>query len=523
MTATATRPAPADAPEIEQPDHEIVIVGNGFSGLGTAIKLKQSGIDDFLIIDKADSVAGTWRENTYPGCACDVPSHMYSYSFEQNPDWTRMYAPQPEIRAYLERCVDKYGLRDHLVLNTKALGAEWDESAGLWRCRAEGPEGESAITARFLVSGIGGLHVPSAPDFPGIENFKGAVFHSAQWDHDYDLTGKRVAVIGTGASSIQFVPEIQPQVEQLDLYQRTAPWIMPKVDRGISRFERRLYRALPFLQRGIRYGIYWFLELVALRVVKSERIGRIAERIATRHLQKQVSDPVKRQKLTPNYEIGCKRILMSNTYYAALDQPNAAVITDGIAEIRAGSVVDGAGVEREVDAIILGTGFDTQAMASSVELRGVGGRLLAEEWTESGIQAHRGTMIAGFPNLFFLLGPNTGLGHNSVVFMIERQIGLALKAIKECRHRGPGVSLAPTATAQASFNQRVQDELRDAVWSRGTCQSWYLDSHGRNITLWPGATWQFRNELNSLKVDEYEFATPAHSPSSELIPAAVAA
>lgn len=520
---TDTELKPTTEASVERPDHEVLIVGNGFSGLGMAIKLKQAGVQDFLIIDKADSVAGTWRENTYPGCACDVPSHMYSFSFEQNPDWTRMYAPQPEIRAYLERCTDKYGLRDHLVLNTKAIGADWDEAAGLWRCRAEGPDGELTVTARFLVSGIGGLHVPSEPRFPGIENFNGIVFHSAKWNHDYDLTGKRVAAIGTGASSIQFVPEIQPKVEQLDLYQRTAPWIMPKIDRGISKAERSVYKRFPLTQKLARYGIYWFLELVALRVVKSQRVGQVAERIAIRHLEKQVADPEKRRKLTPNYEIGCKRILMSNTYYRSLDQPNADVVTDGIAEIRAHSIVDGAGVEREVDTIILGTGFDTQAMASSVELRGIDGKLLADEWTESGIQAHRGTMIAGYPNLFFLLGPNTGLGHNSVVFMIERQIELALKAISAASSRGAGVSITPTPSAQQAFNERVQDELREAVWSRGTCQSWYLDSHGRNITLWPGATWQFRNELVELKADEYDFAAPARTGSEDQSLAAAAA
>ena len=524
MPATAVKRATTEGADPEAPDHEVLIVGTGFSGLGMAIKLKQMGVSDFLIIDKADSVAGTWRENTYPGCACDVPSHMYSYSFEPNPGWSQMYAPQPEIKDYLERCTDKYGLRDHLLLGTKAIGADWDESAGLWRCRGQGSGGEVSLTARFLVSGIGGLHVPSEPDFPGIENFGGTVFHSAKWNHDYDLTGKRVAVVGTGASAIQFVPEIQPRVRKLDLYQRTAPWVLPKLDRRIPKVERALYRRFPSTQRAYRVALYWFLELVVLRAIKGERFGRLAEKLGRNNLERQVADPVKRRRLTPNYEFGCKRMLMSNTYYRALGEPNADVITDGIAEIRANSIVDSGGVEREVDAIILGTGFDTQAMATSVALRGVGGKLLGDEWAESGIQAHRGTMVAGYPNLFFLLGPNTGLGHNSVVFMIERQIELAMKAISEAGRRGPGVSVAPTVSAQRAFNDRVQDELRDAVWSRGTCQSWYLDSHGRNITLWPGATWQFRNELTELRLDEYEFAAPEQPAAAEnRITAAVAA
>jgi cation diffusion facilitator CzcD-associated flavoprotein CzcO len=504
MEATAPRTDAPDVRSAEQPDHEIVIVGSGFSGLGMAIKLRQAGIDDFVLIEKADSVAGTWRENTYPGCACDVPSHMYSFSFEPNPDWTEMYAPQQEIRDYLEHCADKYDLRRHILFGTRAISATWDAEAGLWRCVDEGPDGRQERTARFVVSGIGGLHVPAAPDFPGIENFEGEVFHSATWNHDVELEGKRVAVIGTGASAIQFVPEIAPKLAHLDLYQRTAPWVLPKLDRHIPRFERRLYRRFPSLQRAYRRGLYWYLELVMLRGIKSERFGRVFEWLGRRNLKRQVQDPEKRAKLEPSYEFGCKRLLMSNTYYRALDGPNADVITEGIAEIRPNSIVGGDGVEREVDVIILGTGFDTKAMASSVALRGERGRLLADQWGETGIQAHRGTMIAGYPNLFFLLGPNTGLGHNSVVFMIECQIKLALQAMQRARDAGDA-AIAPRAEAQAAYNERLQDELGDAVWSR-SCKSWYMDEHGRNITLWPQATWKFRNELLKLKPDEYELA-----------------
>jgi cation diffusion facilitator CzcD-associated flavoprotein CzcO len=487
---------------VAQPDHEVVIVGTGFSGLGMAIKLREAGIDDFVLIEKADSVAGTWRENTYPGCACDVPSHMYSFSFEPNPDWSEMYAPQEEIRAYLERIADEYDLRPHIVFNTRAVSATWDAEAGLWRCVADGPDGPAERTARFLVSGIGGLHVPAAPDFPGIERFQGEVFHSATWNHDVSLDGKRVAVVGTGASAIQFVPEIAPKAARLDLYQRTAPWVLPKLDRRIPRFERRLYRRFPALQRAYRRAIYWYLELVILRAVQSERFGRLFEWMGRRNLERQVKDPVKRAKLMPHYEFGCKRLLMSNDYYRALDRPNADVVTAGIAEVRPRSIVDAQGVEREVDVIILGTGFDTQAMAKTVALRGEGGRSLADEWAEAGIQAHRGTMVAGYPNLFFLLGPNTGLGHNSVVFMIECQIGLALQAIGRAR-AADGAAIAPRAEAQAAYNVRLQEELKDAVWSR-SCKSWYVDAHGRNITLWPHETWKFRNENLRLADDEYE-------------------
>ena len=487
----------------EPADHEVLIVGTGFSGLGMGIKLKEAGIDDFVIVEKADSVAGTWRENTYPGCACDVPSHMYSFSFEPNPDWSQMYAQQGEIRAYLEHCADKYDLRDHIVFHTRAISAEWDAEAGLWRCVAEGPDGRVERTARFVVSGIGGLHVPAKPDFPGIENFEGDVFHSATWDHDVELEGRRVAAIGTGASAIQFVPEIAPQVATLDLYQRTAPWILPKIDRPIPRFERRLYRRFPALQRLYRWGLYWFLETVMLRGVRSKRFGRLFERAGRRHLAHQVKDPVKREKLAPHYEYGCKRILMSNDYYRTLDRPNADVVTDPITEVTQTGIVAG-GVERAVDVIILGTGFDVNAMGSAVEIRGLGGRKLAEEWAETGIQAHRGTMIAGYPNLFMLLGPNTGLGHNSVVFMIECQARLAVQAIERARAgNGARLGIAPRAEAQRAYNGWLQAELKDAVWSR-SCKSWYVDAHGRNITLWPHETWRFRNETRRLKAEEYE-------------------
>jgi cation diffusion facilitator CzcD-associated flavoprotein CzcO len=502
MPATAARPA-ASAATAETPDHEVVIVGTGFSGIGAAIKLKEAGIEDFVVFDKAESVAGTWRENTYPGCACDVPSHMYSFSFEQNPDWSEMYAPQPEIRAYLERTTDKYGVRPHLRFGFKALSATWDEGAGLWRCTGEGPEGPEEMTARFLISGIGGLHVPAKPHLQGLESFEGVAFHSAEWDHSVDLKGKKVAVIGTGASAIQFVPAIAREVGRLDLYQRTAPWVLPKLDRHIPKFERRLYKRFPFLQRAYRRGLYWYLELVIYRGITGKRFGRFFERAGLKNLERQVKDPVKREKLKPGYEFGCKRMLMSNTYYKALDLPHADVVTESIASVGPNSITTEDGVTREVDVIIYGTGFDTQAMASSVEITGRGGKLLGELWQREGIQAHRGTMISGFPNLFFLLGPNTGLGHNSVVFMIECQIRLVIQAISEARLRS--ASVTPTRNAQDSYNSAMQSNLGDAVWSRG-CKSWYLDATGRNITLWPGETFRFYESTRKLDPGEYEWA-----------------
>jgi cation diffusion facilitator CzcD-associated flavoprotein CzcO len=515
MPATAHRAAASTATPLH-PDHEVVIVGTGFSGIGAAIKLKEAGLEDFVVFDKAQEVAGTWRENTYPGCACDVPSHMYSFSFEQNPDWSEMYAPQPEIREYLERVTDKYGVRPHLRLGFRAVSATWDEGAGLWRFVGEGPDGAQELTARFLISGIGGLHVPAKPHLQGLESFEGPTFHSAEWDHSVDLEGKKVAVIGTGASAIQFVPAIAGHVGQLDLYQRTAPWVLPKLDRPIPKFERRLYRRFPLLQRAYRRGLYWYLELVMYRAITSKRFGRLFERAGLKNLERQVKDPVKREKLTPQYEFGCKRLLMSNTYYKALDRPNADVVTEPIAEVGPRSITTEDGTTRDADVIIYGTGFDTQAMASSVEITGESGQMLAELWQREGIQAHRGTMIAGFPNLFFLLGPNTGLGHNSVVFMIECQIRLVIQAIEEARRRS--ASVAPSKPAQESYNWKMQSELIGAVWSRG-CKSWYLDAQGRNITLWPGETFRFYESTRKLDPAEYVWAgadAPAASDHREL-------
>lgn len=500
--------------------HRIAIIGAGFSGLGMAIRLKQEGLTDFVVIERASEIGGTWRDNTYPGCQCDIPSVLYSYSFAPNPRWTRTYPLQEEIRDYLRRCATDFDVLPYIRFDHEVTGAAWDDDENLWRI--ETSQGE--ITADILVGGQGGLSTPSLPDIPGLQTFQGTLFHSAQWNHDHDLTGDRVAVIGTGASSIQFVPEIAKQVARLDLYQRTAPWVLPKLDRSFSKIERGLYKRFPVLQRAYRRGIYWFLETIMLQGVKSRRFGRLFERAGRKNLELHVKDPVKRAKLMPDYEYGCKRLLMSNSYYRSLDRPNAEVITDGIAEIRAGSIVSVDGTERAVDAIILGTGFDVQAMASSVAIRGAGGHLLADEWAETGIQAHRGTMVAGFPNLFFLLGPNTGLGHNSIVFMIECQIGLAIQAIAKARGAGEDVGIAPTLEAQSVFNERIQRDLSEAVWSRGTCQSYYLDAHGRNISLWPGETWRFRHETRRLKPAEYDLIEPAPAkaptPSSNGVPIA---
>ncbi|HEV3049644.1 MAG TPA: NAD(P)/FAD-dependent oxidoreductase, partial [Longimicrobium sp.] len=405
-------------------DVRIAIIGSGFGGLGTAIRLKQQGVDDFVVLERAGDVGGTWRDNTYPGCACDVQSHLYSFSFAPNPDWSRSFSPQPEIQRYLQRCAREFGILPHVRFHHEVTDTRWDEDAQRWRIQtSQGP-----LTAQVLVMAAGALSDPVIPDLPGLDRFEGRAFHSAQWDHDYDLRGRRVAVIGTGASAIQFVPEIQPAVERLYVFQRTPPWILPRHQRDLSEAERGLFRRVPAAQRAARGAIYLAREAFVLGF-RNPRTMSVAQRVALRHLRKSIADPALRQKLTPDWTMGCKRVLLSNEYLPALAQPNVEVVTDGIVEVRANSIVTADGAERQVDAIIFGTGFQPTDPPLAHHTRGRGGRTLAEVWAGSPA-AHVGTTVAGFPNLFMLTGPNTGLGHTSVVYMIEAQIEHLLGALR---------------------------------------------------------------------------------------------
>lgn len=479
-------------------DH-IVIVGTGFAGLGMGIQLRRSGITDFTILEQADRVGGTWRDNTYPGAACDIESHLYSFSFEPNPGWSRAFAPQEEILAYLERCAEKYGLLPHIRFNTAAVAATFDEDTGQWT--VETSNGES-ITARVLVSGTGGLSRPSYPDIPGLDSFEGKVFHSARWDHDYPLDGKRVAVIGTGASAIQIVPAIAPKVGRLQLFQRTPPWIIPKPDRAVRAIEHRLYRWLPFTQQLVRLKQFLIHELHTFGFVWEPRILKLASRLAQRHLRESVPDPALRAKLTPQYVMGCKRILLSNDYYPALTRENVEVVTDGIREITPRGVLTCDGTEREVDAIVLATGFQAAEAVSPYPVRGRDGRDLNEVW-RNGAEAYLGTTVSGFPNLFLIVGPNTGLGSSSMVLMIESQIAYVLSAIETMRTRRlRSVDLRPDE--QANFNQRLQQRLSRTVWNTGGCVSWYRTRDGRNTTLWPGLTSEFRLRTRRFEAALYE-------------------
>jgi cation diffusion facilitator CzcD-associated flavoprotein CzcO len=498
---------------IETPQYPIAILGTGFAGLGLAIKLKGEGENDFVVLERASDVGGTWRDNSYPGCQCDIPSHLYSFSFAPNPNWSRLFPTQPEIWDYLRDCTDRYGIRPHIRFDHEVRGAEWDEDGGFWRI--ETSQGE--ITARMIVSGQGGLSEPQLPDIPGIESFAGAMFHSARWDHDYDLRGKRVAVVGTGASSIQFIPMIQPEVGKLTLFQRTPPWIMPHPDRPVRGWEKRLFKALPITQKLFRAGIYAFFESRVLPFTKKPDLMKAGEKIALRHMRKQIPDhPELRAKLTPGYRMGCKRILMSNTYYKALAQPNAAVVTDPITEVRPNAVVTAGGEVHEVDAIILGTGFYVADMPFTKWVRGRGGRTMDEVFDGSP-QAYLGSAVAGFPNLFLLTGPNTGLGHNSIVYMLESQFTYVLDALRVMRERGAEVVEVRTE-AQEKFNRDLQKQMKGTVWTTGGCASWYIDRNGLNTTLWPGWTWDYRRRTRHFDPAPYVL-----SPAPVAVPEPVAA
>jgi cation diffusion facilitator CzcD-associated flavoprotein CzcO len=454
---------------------------------------------DFVVLERSGDVGGTWRDNAYPGCACDVPSHLYSFSFAPNPDWSSTFSPQSEIQAYLRRVARAEGILPHVRFGCELEEAAWEEESQRWRLRTS----SGWLSARVLVAAAGPLSEPAIPDIPGLRDFGGALFHSATWDHDHDLAGERVAVIGTGASAIQFVPRIQPRVEKLHVFQRTPAWIMPRPDRGLTRAERALYRRAPTAQRLMRAAIYWGRELYAIPLLRAGLAG-VTKLAAHRHLRRQVPDPALRAKLTPDYAPGCKRILVSDDYLPSLATPNVEVVCDGIDEVRRRSIVTRDGRERDIDTIILGTGFHVTDMPIAERLRGRDGRTMAEHWDGSP-QAHRGTTVAGFPNLFLVLGPNTGLGHTSVVVMAEAQVGYILDTLAHLDAYGLG-TVEVRAEAQRAWNAEVQRRMRGTVWTAGGCASWYLDPNGLNTTLWPDFTFRFARALRRFDPEEHVLA-----------------
>ncbi|MFI9492943.1 flavin-containing monooxygenase [Streptomyces halstedii] len=478
----------------------VAVIGSGFGGLGAAVRLRREGITDFVVLERAASVGGTWRDNSYPGCACDVPSHLYSFSFAPNPDWPRTFSGQEHIRAYLERVADTFGLRPHIRLEHEVTLMRWDNDALHWVIDAANG---TTLTADVVVSATGPLSDPKLPDIPGLADFPGKVFHSARWDHGHDLAGKRVAVIGTGASAIQIVPEIQPRARRLTLFQRTPPWVMPRMDRAISAPEKWLHRTLPFTGTA-RRGLLWAIrELQVGAFTKHPDQLGLVEKIAKANMARAIRDPRLRAKLTPSYRIGCKRILLSNAYYPALAEPNVDVVASGLAEVRGSTLVASDGTETEADVIVLGTGFHVTDMPIADRVVGAEGITLAESWKD-GMESLRGASAAGFPNWMTIIGPNTGLGNSSMILMIESQLNYMADYLRQLDVLGGRVALAARPSAVGAWNRRVQDRMKHTVWNTGGCTSWYLDASGRNTTVWPGTTAEFRRATRSVDLSEYE-------------------
>jgi cation diffusion facilitator CzcD-associated flavoprotein CzcO len=483
--------------------HDILVIGTGFAGLAMGVRLKQAGMNDFAILEQAEDVGGTWRDNHYPGAACDVQSHLYSFSFAPNPEWSRMFAEQREIWAYLRRCADDHDLRRHIRFGCKVTGARWDEATSTWTLTTAAGE---RLRARVVVSGTGGLSRPQLPDIPGLDRFAGAMFHSARWDHDTPLDGKTVGVIGTGASAIQIVPSIAPRVGRLHLFQRTPPWILAKPDRAIGPLEKALYRRLPLVQQAYRARIYLQNELRAVAFVLRPDVLRWAQKFAVRHLESQVADPALRRKLLPDYTMGCKRILMSNDYYPAVARPNVELVTDGIREITARGVVTADGRERALDALVLATGFQAAEATAPFDIVGRGGRSLDAAWRD-GAEAYLGTTVHGFPNWFMVIGPNTGLGHSSMVLMIESQVAYIVDALRVMRRRGLA-AVEVRRAVQDEHNAWLAKRHERTVWSSG-CMSWYRTASGKNTTIWPGFTFEYRLRTRRFDAEAYHLETAA--------------
>lgn len=482
----------------QMPHVRVAVVGSGFGGLGAAVRLRREGVTDFVVLERAGSVGGTWRDNSYPGCACDVPSHLYSFSFAPHPDWPRTFSGQEHIRAYLEHVTDVFGLRPHLRLGSEVTLMRWDGERLRWEIETSG----GGLTADIVVSATGPLSEPRVPEIPGLDSFPGKVFHSARWDHDYDLRGKRVAVVGTGASAIQIVPSIQPDVARLTLFQRTPPWVMPRVDRAIGGLERGLHRALPFTAR-LRRGLLWGIRELQVQAFTRhpEELGFV-ERLAERNMARAIKDPELRARLTPDYRIGCKRILLSSTYYPALAQPNVDVVSSGLAEVRGSTAVAADGTEAEVDAIVFGTGFHVTDMPIAERVVGADGRTLAEAW-KNGMGALRGASVSGFPNWMTIIGP-TPAGNSSMILMIESQLNYLADFLRQSATLGGRVALDARQGAVDAWNHTVQERMKRTVWNTGGCTSWYLDAEGRNTTVWPGTTTEFRNATRRVDLAEYQ-------------------
>lgn len=483
---------------------DVVVVGAGFGGLGAAIRLLDSGVDSLLILERGPEVGGTWRDNVYPGCACDVPSHLYSFSFESNTRWTRPYPQQQEIQDYILRVTEKYALRPRIRFGAEVQCMRWLAAQACWQIDVPG---QGALLARHVILATGPLNKPLIPDVPGVADFAGVAFHSNQWRADVDLTGKRIAVVGTGASAVQIVPEIAPLAAHVDVFQRTPAWVLPRWDQPYGAVRRWLYRHVPGLQRLSRWRVYWFNELVGMGFMGSERLQNMLKRLSMHHLHQQVADPALRDALTPDFNPGCKRLLISNTWFPTLQQPNVTLVTQAVARIAPQGVVGADGVLYPCDVIVWGTGFKATEFVAPMQIFGeqAAGTEAAPElsalWRTQPAATRLGITVAGFPNLFMLVGPNTGLGHNSIIFMIECQIHYTVRALQSLRQRGL-TTLRLRPDVQRDDYAVVQQKMKATVWSSG-CKSWYQNADGHIDTLWPGYTWEYWLKTRRFQVADY--------------------
>jgi cation diffusion facilitator CzcD-associated flavoprotein CzcO len=493
-------------------DTDVAIVGAGFGGLGMAIRLKQAGRDDFVVLERATDVGGTWWANTYPGCQCDIPSNLYSFSFARKSDWTTAYPMRDQIHEYLRDCAERFGVLPHTRFKTELMDAAWDEDRQRWRIETS----RGMHSARVLVVASGMLSEPCVPELPGLERFAGTTFHTARWNHDHDLTGERVAVFGTGASAIQVVPSILDRVGRLTVFQRTPPWVIPHLDHPVGPRLRRIYERLPALQLLVRGTVWGLHELLVPGMTRNQHLLKGHELLARANMRRHVRDRDLRRRLRPDYSVGCKRILLSSDWYRSLGAPNVDLVTSGVREVREGSVVDGDGVEHELDTIVFATGFAPSDPPIARRLRGRGGSTLSEIWNGSP-QAYLGSTVAGFPNLFLLYGPNTNLGHSSIVYILESQMNYAISALEAMDERGAAAfDLHPAV--QDTFNEELQDRLEGSVWNSG-CSSWYLDANGRNSIQWPGFTFEYRRRTRRFDTADYRLSPRA--PVREAVPALV--
>lgn len=475
----------------------IAIIGSGFAGLAMAIRLKQAGIDDFTLYEKAASLGGTWRDNRYPGSGCDVPSHLYCFSFAPKADWSRKYSDQAEILGYMEDCAARFGINPHIRFNADVSAAAWDDARACWRL--DFSDGGS-LEADMLIAGCGQLNRPHIPDIKARDSFRGAQFHSARWPRDFDPSGKAIAIIGTGASAIQFIPELAKTAKSLTIFQRSANWIIPRNDKAYGSVAKWCFRHLPFWRRLYRSYIYWLLESRFLAFGKDAALAGVIEGQARRHMRKQVSNDALWPVLTPDYPVGCKRILISDDIYPALDQPHVRIETKAISAFTEDGVLTGDGARRKVDAVIFATGFKTTDFLAPIHITGKGGQSLEARWRD-GAEAYLGLTVAGFPNLGLLYGPNTNLGHNSIIFMIEQQTRVILRLIKAMR-AGKARVIDTDAERMAAYNQDTQRRLARSVWSAG-CGSWYKIESGKIVNNWPGFTIGYWRRLRRVRIEDF--------------------